>query len=49
MGKLAGTTGATIHRLVHRERSATLKLLSKILKGLDAQPSDVFIDSSKVL
>ncbi len=45
MAKKAGTSDATIHRLVHMERSATLAMTHQILRGLGAKPADVFRDS----
>lgn len=44
MAKKTGTSDATIHRLVHLERSATLAMMYQILRGLGAKAADVFRD-----
>jgi len=44
MAKKTGTSDATIHRLVHMERSATLSMTYQILRALGAKPEDVFRD-----
>ncbi|HEY0257997.1 MAG TPA: helix-turn-helix transcriptional regulator [Candidatus Methylacidiphilales bacterium] len=45
MAKKTGTSDATIHRLIHLERSATLAMMHQILRGLGAKPGDVFRDT----
>ncbi len=42
MGRRSGTTGATIHRLVNGERSATLVMVNTILTSWKVSAAEVF-------